>query len=134
LPEPRTRLVERRRDGRPGYELDEADVVVGVGAGVDVVEVERLVRPLRAGVGGDRAAWEAGVIPASRYIGLLGRAVAPRLYLAVEAGADFEHATGTVKAAVIAALGDGGAPADVVVPGSWRETLPRLVEALANRT
>jgi electron transfer flavoprotein alpha subunit len=133
LPEPRTRLVERRRDERPGYELDEADIVVGIGAGIDVREVERVVRPLRAAVGGDRAAWEAGLVPHSRHIGLLGRSVAPRLHVAVETSTDSEHASGTVKAGVIAALGDGGAPADVVLPGPWRETLAPLVEALACR-
>ncbi|MGB2952353.1 MAG: FAD-binding protein [Gaiellaceae bacterium] len=135
-PEPRTRLVEREGDGRPGYVLDETDVVVGVGKGVgeEVGEIEELVGPLHAAVGGDRAAWEAGLVPAARHIGLLGRAVAPRLYLAIETSDDFEHTTGTVKAGVVATLGgNGDAPADVLVPGPWRETLTPLVEALSSR-
>jgi electron transfer flavoprotein alpha/beta subunit len=131
LPELRARVVERRRDDQPGWVLDEADVVVGVGAAVDAEEVAGLVRALGAAVGGDRAAAEAGHVPASAHIGLLGRAVAPRLYLAVETSADYEHTTGTVKAGVIAALGVRDVPADVVLPAPWRETLPQLVDALA---
>jgi electron transfer flavoprotein alpha/beta subunit len=135
VPEARTRLVERHRDDPPPFALDEADVVVGVGEAVgdDVAKVGELVRPLRGAVGGDRAASAAGLVPPSRHIGLLGRAVAPRLYLAVEASGDFEHATGTVKAGVIASLGENGPRADVVLPGDWRETLPTLVAALADQ-
>ena len=68
-------------------------------------------------------------------IGLLGRAVAPRVYLAVETDAGFEHLTGTVKAGAIAAIAaDTSSPllaaADVGLVGDWRELAPALLDAL----
>src|SRR5919198_3218449 len=61
LREARSRLVgDGTSEGTRAYELDEADVVVGIGAAVGgaeaVPEIERLAAPLGAAVGGDRAA------------------------------------------------------------------------------
>ena len=144
LPTPRTRLVEQPSgDGTRAYELDEADVVVGIGAAVGgeeaVPEIERLAAPLGAAVGGDRAACTAGLVPSSRQIGLLGRPVAPRLYLAIGAAGDFEHLTGIVKAGVIVALDAATqspmvAASDFAILGDWRETLPALANALARES
>ena len=138
LREPRTRLVDRRADER-AFELDEAGVVLAVGAGFgDATAVEEL-RPLAAklgaAIGGDRSAVDGGLVPRSRQIGLLGRAVAPRLYVAIETEGDFEHVVGSVKASVILVLKRSTAPvsgtADVALIGEWRETLPPLVDTLS---
>jgi electron transfer flavoprotein alpha subunit len=64
---------------------------------------------------------------------LLGRAVAPRLLIAVGVSGDFEELTAFVKADVIAAVnGDARSPmlraADVGVAGDWRELLPAFLE------
>jgi electron transfer flavoprotein alpha/beta subunit len=140
LPNRRTRLIERGGDQR-AFDLDEADAVLCVGGGVGngeaVDEVRSLAARLGAAVGGDRAACEAGLVPRNRQLGLLGRAVAPRVYVAVEAAGDFEHLTGSVKAAVIVAVShDAGSPlldaADIALAGEWRETLPPFVDALAD--
>jgi electron transfer flavoprotein alpha subunit len=122
LPEPRTRMLERRDE--PAWMLDEADVVVGIGRAIDRAEVERMVEPLDAAIGVDDQ------------IGLLGRAVAPRLYLAVETRADFEHLAGSVKAAVIGAISADEASellraADVGIAGDWGELLPALADELS---
>jgi electron transfer flavoprotein alpha subunit len=137
LPQPRARVVRGDGDAR-AYELDEAEAVVAAGAGVGdesgIRELQRLATELGAALGGDRRACEAGLVPPSRQIGLLGRSVAPRLYLAVETEGDFEHVTGSVKAGVVAVLKTSEAPvtgtADVALVGDWRQTLPPLVEAL----
>jgi electron transfer flavoprotein alpha subunit len=139
LPQPQARLVTREPDRLPGYALDEADVVVAAGATVGqdgMHELERLAERLGAAVAGDRAACAAGVVPRSRQVGLLGRAVAPRLYLGVETSGDFEHLTGIVKANVITAISaDAASPlleaADVGIVGDWRDVLPSLADALA---
>jgi electron transfer flavoprotein alpha subunit len=143
LPEPRTRLVERKH-GREtaGYELDAADVLFCVGketGGPEAIhEIEALAARLGAAVGGSRAVCDAGWLPKNRQIGLTGRAVAPRLYVTVGARGAFEHLVGSVKAGVIVALHeDEDAPvfaaADVGVVGAWRETLPPFVDALAGK-
>ena len=132
--------IQRYKPDDPApYTLDEADVIVCAGEGVGaegIGELERAAAVLGAAVGGDRAACSAGVVPWSRQIGLLGRQVAPRLYIAVETSGDFEHAAASVKADVILVLKSSDAPvqgtADVAVAGNWRETLPRVVETLRN--
>jgi electron transfer flavoprotein alpha subunit len=139
LPEPVAQVVERRTTS-PAYELDEAAAVLGVGdvQEADVPELESLAHTLGAAVGATRAAAEAGLVPANRQIGLLGRPVAPRLYVAVNAPGDYEHLTGTVKASVIVAVHpDPGSAmlgaADVGLIGDWRELLPPLAQALSGQ-
>jgi electron transfer flavoprotein alpha subunit len=125
-----------------GYELDAAEIVLCAGRGVGgpeaIPEIEAFARRLGAVVGGSREVTDAGWLPKNRQIGLTGRAVAPRLYLAVGVRGAFEHLVGSVKAGVIAALNKNPkAPifkaADVGLIGDWRETLPALVDALRRR-
>ena len=125
-----------------GYELDSADIILCVGRGIGgpeaLPEIEEYTRRLGAVVGGSREVTNAGWLPKNRQVGLTGRAVAPRLYLAVGVRGAFEHLVGSVKAGVIAALNKNPkAPffkaADVGLVGDWRETLPPLVDALEGR-
>jgi electron transfer flavoprotein alpha/beta subunit len=137
LAAPGSRLVEQDQ-GERAFDLDEADTVIaaGAGAGESIGELREAAALLDAAVGGDRGAAEAGVVPPSRQLGLLGRAVAPRLYVAVETEGDFEHAASSVKAAVILVFKSSDEPvtgtADVAVAGDWRETLPAFARAFAD--
>lgn len=143
LPEPSVRLVEVARSGaQAGYELDRAEVVVCVGEEVGgpdgVAEVERLARSLAAPVGATREVTRAGWVATNRQIGLTGRAVAPRLFLAVGIDGAPEQLVGSTKSAVIACLHtDPQAPifaaSDVGLAGDWRELLPPLVDSLRSR-
>jgi electron transfer flavoprotein alpha subunit len=133
--EARSRLLEHHA-GERAFDLDEADTVLAVGMGVGadgVGEIRKLAEPLGAAIGGDRRACDAGLLPRSRQLGLLGRSVAPRLYLAVETEGDFEHAVASVKAGVIVVFKSSGTPvtgtADIAVAGDWRETLPTFEQA-----
>jgi electron transfer flavoprotein alpha subunit len=133
------RLVERDESGRT-FDLDEAETVLAVGAGVGdlsaVEELGRIAGELGAAIGGDRRACETGLLPRSRQLGLLGRSVAPRLYIAVETEGDFEHAVASVKAGVIVVFKRPAGPvtgtADVAIAGDWRETLPPFVQTLTD--
>jgi electron transfer flavoprotein alpha subunit len=70
-------------------------------------------------------------VPRTRQVGLLGRPVAPRLYVGVGVGDDLEHWGGVVKARVIAAIGDETPDnADVSVSGDPREILPILLDSV----
>jgi electron transfer flavoprotein alpha subunit len=135
LPEGPTRLLERRDADPPPWRLDEADIVLGVGASVEVSVLEAAAGRAGAAIGGDRGAARTGVVPPGVEIGIRGRAVAPRVYVAVEADPSFEHLTGTVKAGVIAAIAADASSqlldaADVGLVGDWRELAPALLEAL----
>ncbi len=136
LPEVTTRVLDRSETEPRPRRLDEADLVVGVGAGVDPAAIEDAAGRAGAAIGGDRAACVAGRVPWGAEIGLQGRQVAPRVYLAIETDAGFEHLTGAVKAGVIAAIAaDPSSPllaaADVALAGDWRELAPALLEELA---
>ena len=125
---PETHLRTTKREPASARDLDEADVVVCFGGGVN--ELPQL--PEHVALGGTREACERGLLPRSRQIGLLGRQVAPRLLVAVGVRGEFEELTGFVKANVVAAVGaDPGTPmmsaADVALTGDWREVLPELL-------
>jgi electron transfer flavoprotein alpha subunit len=136
LPEGTTRVLERKdTDPRP-RRLDDADLVVAVGAGVDPAALQKVAERAGAAIGGDRAACAAGRVPWGTEIGLQGRSVAPQVLLTIETDPGFEHLTGAVKAGAIAAIAaDPSSPllkmADVGLAGDWRELAPALLEALA---
>jgi electron transfer flavoprotein alpha subunit len=98
VPESRARFVDRTK--APAWDLDEADVVVCIGSGGNLLPD----LPDGVAVGGTREVSEAGLLPQNRQLGLFGRPVAPRLLVAVGVAGDFEHTTGFVKANVIAAI------------------------------
>jgi electron transfer flavoprotein alpha subunit len=128
-PKPRARAISRAHE--PARDLDEAAVVVCVGAAAD--ELPRV--PDGIALGGTREACRRGLLPQSRQIGLLGRQVAPRLLVALGLAGDFEELTGFVKANVVAAVeADRDTPmvraADATVIGEWRDILPSLLTAI----
>jgi electron transfer flavoprotein alpha/beta subunit len=127
MPEPRIRLVERTGD-RSSYDLDERDVVVGVGPEVQPT-VLAAIEESGAALAGTREACEAGVVPRTRQVGLLGRPIAPRLYVGIGVGDDLEHWAGTVKARVIATIGEPVDAADVTLSADPLTALPVLLDA-----
>jgi electron transfer flavoprotein alpha subunit len=128
LPEPKVRLVEREPDCE-SYELDEKDVVVGVGPTVER-DVLAAIEATDAALAGTREACAAGLVEPTRQVGLLGRPVAPRLYVGIGVGDDLEHWGGVVKARVIVSAGaETSDQVDVSVSGDPRELLPILLDS-----
>jgi electron transfer flavoprotein alpha subunit len=136
LQEPHVRRAGGTRD-RDSYRIDDADVVSLLGSGIGSPEpiplIEKGAAEAGAAIAGTREVCEAGWLPLTRQVGILGRPVAPRLLVAVGVRGDEEEAPGFVKAGVIAAVGaEDDAPineaADVIVPGDWRKTLQPLHE------
>ena len=129
LPEPKVRLVERKRDCA-SYELDEKDVVVGVGPTVQP-DVLAAIEATDAALAGTREACAAGLVEPTRQVGLLGRPVAPRLYVGIGVGDDLEPWGGVVKARVIVSVGEETPDeVDVSVCGDARELLPILLDSI----
>ncbi|MFL5951504.1 MAG: FAD-binding protein [Gaiellaceae bacterium] len=135
LPEPAARIVERKP--APARDLDEANVVVCLGSELpseDIVRARELAEAAGAAVGATRTVCERGDLPRNRAIGLFGRAVAPRLLVAVGVPGDTEELTGFVKANVVAAVNHGEAPmlaaADVGAIIHWEAAIPALARAL----
>jgi electron transfer flavoprotein alpha subunit len=129
-------LAERRNDDVET--LARAEVVIGVGAGVDPEEYGQL-SPLAALLGAELAATrkvtDRGWAPRARQVGLTGRSIAPRLYIGLGLSGKFNHTVGVRAAGTILAVNtDPGAPVfthcDVGIVGDWHEVVPLLHETL----
>jgi len=129
------RVVDRK--DAPARDLDEADVVVCLGSELppdDIPRARELAEAAGAAVGATRTVCERGDLPRNRAIGLFGRAVAPRLLVAVGVPGDTEELTGFVKAGVVAAVNHGEAQmlsaADVGAVIHWESAIPAFAGAL----
>jgi electron transfer flavoprotein alpha subunit len=125
-------LSERRDDDVET--LARAQVVVGVGTGVTPGEYEHL-SPLAAELGAELAATrkvtDRGWAPRARQVGITGRSIAPRLYVAIGLSGKFNHMVGVRGAGTILAVNaDRDAPVfelcDVGIVGDWHEVVPLL--------
>lgn len=121
--------------------LARAEVVIGVGTGVTPDEYGDL-SPLAALLGAElaatRKATDKGWAPRSRQVGITGRSIAPRLYVAIGLSGKFNHMVGVRAAGTVVAINpDRAAPvfgfADVGIVGDWHEVVPALEVALRAR-
>jgi electron transfer flavoprotein alpha subunit len=119
--------------------LAEAHAVVGVGQGIDPVDYEQL-EPLCSVLGAELAATrkvtDKGWMPHARQLGITGRAISPRLYVALALGGKFNHMVGVrASGTVIAVNTDRDAlvfdAADIGIVGDWRDVVPLLTAELA---
>ncbi|MEQ0564612.1 FAD-binding protein [Amycolatopsis sp. NEAU-NG30] len=137
----RVRVVARERDDDIDV-LAVASAVVGVGAGVPPADYP-LLAPLLDVLGADLAATrkvtDRGWLPRARQVGVTGRSVAPRLYVALATSGRFNHLCGTRGAGFVLGINtDPAAPlfdaADVGIVGDWRTVVPLLTTALSRST
>ncbi|MGH9084779.1 MAG: FAD-binding protein [Acidimicrobiales bacterium] len=137
--EPRGRVTvldRRREDSLEG--LSEAAVVIGIGAGVapeDLSQLEPLRALLGAEIGCTRKVTDKGWMPHARQIGITGRSISPRLFVAIGASGKFNHMVGVRSAGVVVAINqDPAAPvwehADTGIVGGWQDAVEHLVDEL----
>ncbi len=127
----------------PGdIELDQADVVVaggrGVGGSEGFARLEELAALLGGTVGASRVAVDAGWVPYRRQVGLTGKTVAPRLYLACGISGAPHHVLGMRNSSLIVAINsDPQAPifrlAHVSIVGKVEEVVPQIIGELRRR-
>ncbi len=129
-------LGERRTDDVET--LARAQAVIGVGAGVDPDDYA-LLSPLAATLGAELAATrkvtDKGWAPRARQLGITGRSIAPRLYVAIALSGKFNHMVGVRAAGTVLAINeDRTAPVfdhcDLGIVGDWHEAVPLLQQAL----
>lgn len=143
VPRGRVRVLGRRRDD-DGDLLARAEVVIGVGVGVDVADYERLradARKIGAELCATRRVTDVGAMPRARQVGITGHSISPRLYIAIGLSGKFNHTAGVRSSGSIVAVNpDPEAPifdwCDVGFVADWRdvfdELIPRLEAALAS--
>jgi len=137
LPRNRVRVTQRTRDDDIDL-LAAASVVVVVGAGVPPEEyplVTPLLHLLGAELAATRKVTDQGWQPRARQVGITGRSVAPRLFVAIGTSGKFNHMVGARCAKTILGINnDPAAPifeaVDVGIVADWRAAVPRLVEVL----
>jgi electron transfer flavoprotein alpha subunit len=136
---PRGRVVvhERRREDDLDA-LANAEVVIGVGMGVDPSDYSKLAglqRMLGAELAATRKVTDNGWMPHARQVGITGHAISPRLYVALGTSGKYNHSVGVRSAGTIVAVNpDPDAPvfgfADVGIVGDWREVVAELEQQL----
>lgn len=125
--------------GDEGVRLDTAEVVVGLGAGIGSADnigiVRDFARVLDAPVGTTLKGVNTNLMPSQMQIGLTGRSVSPRFYVAVAISGQLNHLIGLRKAGTIVAINnDPAAPifqnADLGIVGDYAQVLPAMARAL----
>jgi electron transfer flavoprotein alpha subunit len=139
------RRVERiglRKTGESDIDIQGADVVVSGGGGLKKAEnfamIRALAERLGGAVGASRQAVDRGWVPYPRQVGLSGKTVTPKLYVAVCISGSIQHLAGMKTAETIVAVNsDPDAPifrfADFGVVGDAFEIVPLLVDRLEKR-
>jgi electron transfer flavoprotein alpha subunit len=136
----RVRVRSRRRDDDVEV-LARAEVVIGVGAGVHPDEyagLSALAAIFGAELAASRKVTDKGWAPRARQVGITGRSIAPRLYVAIGVSGKFNHMVGVRAAGTVLAINaDADAPvfghADIGIVGDWHDVVPVLQATLLER-
>lgn len=117
-------------------DLAAAEKVVSGGRGLGNPQgfdlIRKLARTLGAAVGASRATVDAGWIPYRHQVGLTGRTVRPRLYVACGISGQIQHLAGMSSSDVIVAINtDKDCPmmrlANLAVHGDLYELIPAII-------
>lgn len=123
-------------------DLGAAEKVVSGGFGLGSAEgfkpVYDLAHALGAAVGASRRAVDSGWIPYKHQVGLTGRNVRPKLYVAIGISGQIQHLAGMSSSGTIVAINtDKDCPlmqmASIAVQGEYAELLPLITAEIKNR-
>lgn len=135
----RTRVVSRERNASASVALDDAEIIVGVGTGIGGTEnlaaIQELANVLDAPIGATRRVVDAGWLPRQMQIGLTGRSISPRLYIAVGLSGKFNHVVGVQRSGLVLAVNNDPEAeifkqADYGIVGDWAQVIPVLAQAM----
>jgi electron transfer flavoprotein alpha subunit len=119
--------------------IEDAEIIVAGGRGMKKAEnfalLEEVAAALGGSVGASRAAVDRGWQPYARQIGLSGKTVSPKLYVACGISGAIQHLAGMQTAETIIAINeDPEAPifrvADLSIVGNLFDVLPALAEEM----
>ncbi len=131
--ESRVKLLSTVKEAQAGVRLEDAKIVISGGRGLGGPEpfkqLAELAGLLGGAVGASRAACDAGWIDHSHQVGLTGKTVSPRLYVAVGISGASQHMAGCSGSGTIVVVNrDREAnifkEARFGVVGDWQKVLP----------
>jgi electron transfer flavoprotein alpha subunit len=133
----RIRLLRTSRDDDVEV-LSRADAVIGVGAAVrpdEYEELTTLAAVLGAELAATRKVTDQGWAPRARQVGITGRSISPRLYVALGTSGKFNHMVGVRAAGTILAINNDPNAlvldhCDIGIVGDWHEVVPALATAV----
>jgi len=120
-------------------DITQADIIVSVGRGIEdesnIELAEELAKLLGGVVAGSRPVIDSGWLPKDRQVGISGKTVKPKLYLALGISGAFQHVMGMKDSELIIAVNkDPEAPifgvAHYGVVGDLFDVVPALIEKL----
>ncbi len=132
----RVRVKETVAAGDYNVNIQESDVLVSGGRGLESEKgfelISQLAEALGADVAASRAVVDAGWIPYPHQVGQTGKTVAPKLYFACGISGAVQHVAGMQSAETIVAINrDKNAPifdvADFGLVGDVFEIVPKLI-------
>ena len=138
----RVRFVESVVGEASKVNIQDADILVSGGRGLETAKGFELLRQLAdvlgAKVSASRAVVDAGWIPYPHQVGQTGKTVAPKLYIACGISGAIQHVAGMQSAEIIVAINrDANASifnvADYGIVGDLYEIIPKLIVKLEGR-
>lgn len=133
------RLLEFAKDTTQEVSVQDAEIIVSGGKGLKSRDnfrmVEDLARLLGAAVGATRDVVDLGWIGYPHQIGLSGKTVSPRLYVAIGLSGSVQHLAGMQTSETVVAINkDKGAQifkvADFGIVGDLFDVVPELIDKL----
>jgi electron transfer flavoprotein alpha subunit len=136
----RTMVLEKITEEREGIRLEDAEIIISGGRGIGgqdgFKQLEELSKLLKgATVGATRAACDAGWVPSTLQVGLTGKVVTPKVYVAVALSGSSQHMAGCSGAETIVSINKDPSAnifkeAKFGVVGDWKMVLPTFIKKI----
>jgi len=138
----KVRVLETVISEQDNVNIQESDILVGGGRGLESEKgfelIRELAKALNGSVAASRAVVDSGWIGYPHQVGQTGKTVAPKLYIACGISGAIQHVAGMQSAETIVAINrDADAPifnvTDFGIVGDLFEVLPKLISSIEGR-